>query len=193
MAAERIGNSFTGGRTLTLSFSQLTLADFFPAVGPGPSAVTTNIPFYGRAIVGIDTDGRVTGADARLDLGAGYFAFGPAGKPILLREATIQLDWDVANDRIYVEPSRILAGNGGATVAGEIYPDGAGRFAFDLQSTDALLAPSDSPAPPLAVDRMRLGGALDLNAGLLNFDRAAIFLPRGSLVAALSIGLERAG
>lgn len=193
MAAERIGNPFTGGRTLTLTFSQLTLADFFPAVGRGPSAVTTDIPFYGRAIVGIDVDGRVIGADAWLELGAGYFAFGPSGKPILLHEARVQLVWDVANDRINVEPSRILAGNGGATVVGEIYPDGVGRFAFDLESTDAVLAPSDSPEPPLAVDRMRIGGTLDLNAGLLNFDRAAIFLPRGSLVAAFSIGLERAG
>ncbi len=193
VTADRAVSPLTGARTLTLRFSQMTLADFFPAVGRGPSLVTTNIPFYGQAIVNLDSDGRVAGAAARLDLGAGYFAFGPNAQPILLDEASVRLAWSVANSVIRVEPSIFVAGNGGATITGEIRPVGSDAFAFDLQSSDAVLAPADSPAPPLFVERLRLAGSLDLATGLINLDRASIITPQGSLVAAGSIGLEPNG
>lgn len=193
MTADRVVSPLSGARTLTLRFSQLTLADFFPAVGRGPSLVTTNIPFYGQAIVNLDADGRIAGAAARLDLGTGYFAFGSNARPILLDEASVRLAWNVTDDVILVEPSIFVAGNGGATITGEVRPDGPDAFAFDLQSTDAVLAPADSPAPPLAVDRLRLAGSLDLGAELINLDRASIATPQGSLVAAGSIGLEANG
>ena len=193
VSADRTLNSLTGGRTLALQFSQLTLADFFPAVGGVPSLIATNIPFYGRAVIGIDADGHVARAESRLDLGGGYFAFGPEAKPILLSDATVHLRWDVPGAVIYVEPSPFIFSRGGATITGTVRPDGDGRFAFDLQSDDAILAPTDSPAPPLDVQHMRLAGDIDLDQGLLNFDRASIVTAFGSLVAAGSIGLERGG
>lgn len=193
MSADRVSNPTTGGETLTLRFSQLTLADFFPAVGRDPSVITTNIPLYGRAILAIDADGQIWGADGRLDFGSGYFAFGPDAKPMLLDHATVRLVWDVAAERINVLPSPFAIGNGGATITGEIRPDGPGRYAFDLESTDALLAPRDSPAPPLPVDLIRLAGTVDVGAGLLHLDRASVATQHGSLVAAGSIGLERGG
>ncbi len=193
VSADRTLNSLTGGRTLALQFSQLTLADFFPAVGGVPSLITTDIPFYGRAVIGLDADGHVVRAETRLDLGSGYFAFGPEAKPIVLDNATIHLRWDVPNNVILVDPSPFYFGRSGASVAGSIRPDGEGRFAFDLQSDDAVLAPSNSPAPPLAVQSIRLAGDVDLGQGVLNFDRASIVTANGSLIAAGSIGLERGG
>ena len=190
MSAERVPNASTGGTTLSLVFSQLTLADFFPAVGRDPSWIASNIPFYGRAVIGMDAEGRVESASARIDLGAGYFAFGLGANPILLNEATIRVSWDVPGQMMFVERSAFQFGPSGATIAGTVRPDGNGRFAFDLVSTDAVLAPTDSPAAPLFVDRIRLAGAVDLDAGLINFDRASISTPFGSLVAAGSIGLE---
>jgi hypothetical protein len=75
-------------------------------------------------------------------------------------------------------------------MTGTIRPDGNGRFAFDLWSPDAVLAPRDSPAPPLPVESLRVTGVVDLADRVIDIGRATIDTARGSLSAAAIIGLE---
>ncbi|MCW5695429.1 MAG: hypothetical protein KIS96_01710 [Bauldia sp.] len=193
--AERMVNPTTGSRSLSVVFSQLTLTDIFPTLGGG-EAIITDIPLYGRISARFDPEGALESASARLDLGAGNLAFGREADPMLLDEATIRLSWDVANDMIAVGQSPFYFGPSQATFTGWIRPLGgrdSQRLAFDLVARDAVLAPRDSDAPPLAVDSIRFAGDIDLSRRLLTFDTAALSSREGSLVAAGSIGFEDAG
>ena len=82
-------DSSTGERTLSASFSQLTLADVASLVG-ADSAPSSDIPLYGSANVVLASDGAIKDASARLDVGAGVFRFGDGEEAILLDEATHQ-------------------------------------------------------------------------------------------------------
>jgi hypothetical protein len=176
-----------GSRAMALTFSQVTMADILGNGGP-----TTNIPIYGRANIRIGSDGVITAATANIDLGAGSFAFGPKATPILLDEGRIRLTWDVAGETIIIEPSLFTFGPSYAVLAGSIQPDGTDRFTFNLDTIDALLAPRDSPAAPLAA-RIRFAGNLDLGQRLLTFNRASVETPAGSLLIAANLGLDPGG
>src|SRR5690606_29004188 len=76
---------------------------------------------------------------------------------------------------------------------GRIVPDGdpaAGRYKFNLESRGAILAPADSPEPPLIAQRIAVSGSADLPGRLLNFDVAHLQTPEGSITAAGSVGFE---
>lgn len=193
--AERTVNPLTGGRSISVTFSQLTLADILPALVGGDAGIRTDIPLYGLANARFDAEGRIEDASLRLDLGAGHIAFGSDADSLLLDEATIRLRWDVEGEVIAVDSSPFYFGPSQAVVSGTIRPEGltGRRFAFDLGARDAILAPRDSPAPPLRVEEMRATGTADLDSGLLEFDSAAIRTASGSLIAAGSIGLEPGG
>ncbi|MCW5715687.1 MAG: hypothetical protein KIT43_14340 [Bauldia sp.] len=185
VSAERSVSVSNGSRTLSLAFSQLTMADLL-----GPAA-GSNIPFYGRGMVRLDAAGTLQGAQATVNLGSGTFVLGPKSVPIGVDEATVELRWDVARDRIFIEPSRFDFGPSYIVLAGTVGSEAAGGgLAFDIGSVNAVLAPRDSPSPPLPVDSMRLRGAADLEAGLIRIDQFSIATPYGSFDAAGSIGLE---
>lgn len=185
VTADRSVSISTGNRTLALAFSQLTMADLL-----GPAA-SSNIPFYGQGMVVLDGDGAIAGANATLNLGAGTFALGPGSVPIGVDEATVELRWDVPQDRIVIERSRFDFGPSHIVLAGTIGPEAAGGgLAFDIGSINAVLAPRDSPSPPLPVDSLRLRGAADLDAGLIRIDQFSIATPYGSFNAAGSVGIE---
>ena len=191
VAADRIASPGTGARTMALTFSQVTMADIL-----GHGSLTTNIPFYGRANIRIAADGTIQTAATNIDLGSGFFAFGPRAKHILMDRAAVRLTWDVPGETIFIEPSLFDFGPSHAVLTGWIRPDGSPtdrRFAFNIESIDALLAPRDSPAPPLPVDRMWLAGTLDLDQQLLTFDRASVETRAGALLIAGSLGLGPAG
>lgn len=185
VTADRTVSRSSGNSTLFLAFSQLTMADLL-----GPSA-SSAIPFYGQGTIRVGADGALAGAHAELRLGAGAFALGADSAPIGLEGATIPLLWDVANDRIAIEPSRFDFGPSRVVLAGTIGPDAGGGLAFDLGSVNAVLAPRDSPSPPLPVDDLRLRGAADPVAGMIRIDQFTIATPYGSFDAAGTVGLEQ--
>lgn len=191
--AERSVDAQSGERTLTATFSQLTLADLFPVFGQENSPVSSDVPLYGRATVRLSQDGAVTGATLRLDLGAGIVRFRTEEDYIQLDEATVRLRWDVANNVLVVEPSTVFAGRTQALIGGTIRPvgePGDRRYAFNLESRGAILAPRDSPEPPLPTERIAVSGTADLPARLLTVDNATIVSPVASVAAAGSIGFE---
>ncbi len=129
-------DSSTGERTLSASFSQLTLADVASLVG-ADSAPSSDIPLYGSANVVLASDGAIKDASARLDVGAGVFRLGDGEEAILLDEASIRARWDRAEAAIVVEPSSFHFGDTGGTVTGTVRDEGDGRYAFSFESRDA--------------------------------------------------------
>src|SRR5690606_13580004 len=92
-----------------------------------------------------------------------------------------------------IDPSSFYFGLGRAVFTGSIRQDGPPedrRFAFDIQSRNAVLAPRDSAELPLVVDRIHFAGGVDLESRLVRIDTAAITTEAGSVAAAGSIGLE---
>lgn len=191
---ERDVEAGTGARTMSVVFSQLTLADILPRLGDRKrSPVTADIPLYGRATVHYDIDGTIEDATVRLDFGAGIFRFAKGRESVRLDEATVKLRWDVARKAIVVQPSTFFFGETRGVVVGLITPEGDpadGLYKFDLESRGAILAPSDSKEPPLIAQRISVSGRADLPGKLLSFDQALLQTSQGSIAAAGSLGFE---
>jgi hypothetical protein len=190
---ERDVDAGSGARSLSVVFSQLTLADILPKLGNAGSRVTADIPLYGRATVHYDNDGAVRDAAVRLDFGAGVYRFNEGRDSVLLDEATVKLRWDVAKNAIIVEPSTVFFGETRGVVVGTITPEGdpaLGRYKYQLESRGAILSPRDSTEPPLIAQRIAVSGVADLAEKLVTFDEAILQTPLGSITAAGSLGFE---
>lgn len=190
---ERTVNPGNGGRTMSAVFSQLTLADILPSLGNKGRGITADIPLYGRAVIDYSRSGAVEDAAVRLDLGAGNISFGESQDSILLDEATVKLRWDLPHKVLVVEPSTFFFGDTRGVVTGTINPTGDlkdRRYAFDLISQGAILAPRDSGEPPLVAERIAITGEADFAAKLLKFDNLELISSKASVAAAGSLGFE---
>ncbi|SDB11342.1 YhdP family protein [Bauldia litoralis] len=193
---ERTEDQRDGTHALSGVFSQLTLADLFPGFGGSEGSASADIPLYGRANVGFDSDGAVASATLRLDVGAGVFSTGSEDESVLLDEATLKLDWDVANRIIVVEPSPVFFGETRGIATGWVRPaggTGGGRYAFDIQSRGAVLAAKDANAPPIVAERLGISGILDLPGRLLDIEDLSVQSASGSMTLAGTVGFEEEG
>jgi hypothetical protein len=182
----------TGARALSAEFQQLTIADLFPDLGAETSEVTADIPLYGHATAHFAADGTVQEASTELDVGAGTITFGERREKMLLDEAALKLRWDIPNQTVVIEPSPISFGDTHGIVTGWIKPDGnpgSRRYAFDIESKGAVIAPRDSNEAPLVADRIGVTGKVDLPNNLITIDDAAIVTPIASVAATGSIGI----
>lgn len=192
IVGERAVDAKSGERTLSMSFSQLTIADIEPNFGRPESLVQSDIPLFGRATVVLKADGDVKDAQLRFDLGAGQFVSGFGKDTVLLDEATIRVHWDVAKRTLVLEPSQFQFGPTHAILTGEIKPLGEesdGRYSFDFESRGAYLA-ADSNSPPIVADRIALVGKADLPGKRIDITDFDITTPVASVAAAGTIGLE---
>ncbi|MBN9010351.1 MAG: hypothetical protein J0H63_09530, partial [Rhizobiales bacterium] len=181
----------SGGHAVSASFSQITVADLFPKLGEETSAVTADIPLYGRATIHYAADGTVLDASARLDVGAGEIRYGDNREKMLLDEATLKLRWDLAGKVIVIDQSPVYFGNTHGVITGTIRPagdPGSRNYAFDISSRGAVLAPSDTGARPIVAD-INLAGKADMAGNLVTVENAAIVSPGGSINAAGTIGI----
>ena len=96
---ERDLDATSGGHAVSVVFSQLTLADVFPAFGDDKGLFVADVPLYGRATMHVGANGDVEDASARIDLGAGTLRFreelAASRRAMLLDEATVRLHWDI--------------------------------------------------------------------------------------------------
>ncbi len=192
---ERDLDGRSGGHTVSAVFSQLTLADVFPAFGNDKGLFVADVPLYGRATMHIKANGDVEDANARIDLGAGTFRFreelGGRQESVLLDEATVRLRWDIPHRSLVIEPSTFFFGNTRGLVTGLIKPDGdpsSGRYDFSFESPGTVMAPRDSHAPPMVAQRISLSGVADLRERTLTIRNAVIVTTNGSVAAAGSLG-----
>lgn len=188
---DRTLDQSTGGHSVSAVFSQITIADLFPKLGEETSSVTADIPLYGRATIHYAADGTILDATSRLDVGAGIIRYGDNRETMLLDEATLKLRWDLAGKVIVVEPSTVYFGNTRGVITGSLRPDGdpaARKYAFDLSSRGAVLAPSDTGSPPVVADLL-VSGKADLPGNLITVENAAIVSQGGSIAAAGTIGI----
>lgn len=183
----------TGERSIAAEFSQLTLADIFPSFGLDDSPIASDVPIYGHAAVRFLATGEVAEASLQLDLGAGNVVFRGEQDSILLDEASLKLRWDVANNVVVVEPSPYAAGKSRGTLTGLVKPLGnpmERRFSYDIRADDAVLAPRDVVAPPLAAQRLAIRGTADLPRKRLTVDRAELVAGTNTLNASGWMGFE---
>lgn len=191
---ERDVSGRSGEGRLTAMISQISLADIFPVLGQNADFVGADVPLYGRGSVDFDRDGRVRAAVLRLDVGAGEFRLGNRPEEsVMLDEATVRLRWDSQSRVVTVEPSSFYFGDTRALMSGSVREeDGpAGpRYAFDLESRGAILAPRDSNEPPLVADRIGIAGKFDPAARFVEISNLSVATPSGSAAAAGSVGFD---
>ena len=193
VTADRVRDSVSGSRVISVNLSQLMVADILPGLGDDEALFAADIPLYGRANIRMAADGSIEDATARLDLGAGILRFGEERERVLLDEATVKLRWDVANRALLLEPSTYFFGQTRGVVAGRVYPVGEPndrRYAFEFESPGAVLAPRDSGVPPMIAQRMAMSGEFDLKAGLVNFDNAVIMAGDAAIAATASMSFD---
>ncbi len=182
----------TGGHVLSGLFSQLTIADLFPALGDDRAGnLSTDIPLYGRGTIRYAANGDVEDASVRLDLGAGTIKFGDYRESLLLDEATVKLRWDIANKVVLIDPSPFSFGRTQGVVTGWIRPEGQPgdrRYSFQIQAPGMILAPSDTNAPALVAERVGVSGSVDLKARLITIANAVIQSGDAAINAAGTIG-----
>ena len=186
----------SGSHVMSAVFSELTLPDIIPSLGDDNSLFTADIPLYGRANVRFAKDGSVEEADARLDLGAGDITFGEDHDKVLLDEATVKFHWDIANKALILDPSTFYFGQTRGVVTGSITPVGDPadrRYAFDLESPGAVLAPSDSGEVPIVAQRIAVSGVADLKAKVVNVENAIIAAQDANVAAVGTFGFGSAG
>jgi hypothetical protein len=189
VSAERSVDPHSGERVLTANFSQLTLADLVPALAR-PEGFHSDIPLCGRASARLSAEGEVEEAAIRLDLGAGNLFFGNNKDSVLLDEGSLRLHWDVPRDRLVVDPSAFYFGEGRGIITGSVAPAGERSYRFNLETRGAVLAPRDSDAPAMVVDRIAAVGTVDYGRRLVTFDNAVLSARGASLTASGSIGFE---
>jgi Protein of unknown function len=190
---DRDTDTSSGSHVMSAVFSQLTIADILPALGDDDSLLTADIPLYGRANIRFAKDGSVEDADARLDFGAGVIRFGEERETVLLDEATVKVHWDVANRSLILDPSTFYFGETRGVVTGRVFPQGDPadrRYAFELESPGAVLAPRDSNERPIIAQRIAISGVADLKAKLLNVENAVIQAQDAAIAAAGSLGFN---
>jgi Protein of unknown function len=181
----------THGHTLSVDFSQLTVADLVPALSQVGAPVTADIPFNGHATLDYDKSGVLSNASARLDLGAGAIQFGRKPDSIVLDEATVRVHWDPQTSTLVVDPSPFFFGDTRGTVAGTVSPEGDpadGRYKFAFEAPGAILASGNSGAPPMVAQRVSLSGSADLKKQALVIDSAVIAGADASITASGSMG-----
>jgi hypothetical protein len=178
----------SGERVLTASVSQLTLADAFPALAAPDSEVSVDSPLFGTMRLILDRDSALVEADARLEVGAGVIRFGDRGEAQLLDEAAIAARWDVAESAVVIQPSPVQFGDTRATLTGLLRDEGGGRYAFAIESHDAVLAPRDSDEAPLAAELIEVSGVMDAPERTLSLDRVIIQTDQGSFAGAARLG-----
>jgi len=181
-AAARRVDAESGDRLISLNFAQLMPGDLFPEL-----AGSVDTPLYGGVELTVG-EGGTRAASARLEIGAGLVRYGDRDESSLLDEATIRARWDIAEGTIVVEPSSVHLGDTGGTFTGWVRDAGSGRYAFALQSRDAVLSPRDSWEEPLAAELIELAGSVDPPAGMLDLDRIVIQTGKGSFAAAGKLG-----
>ena len=194
IVGERTLDAASGDRTLSLSFSQLTIADIEPNFGRPESLITSDIPLFGRATVRLAANGDVKDAQLRFDLGAGQFVSGFGKDTIVLDEATIRVHWDVAQRTLVLDPSNFQFGPTNAVLTGAIKPlsdKSDGRYSFDFETRGAMLA-SDTQSPAIVADRIALVGTADFPGKRIDITDFDITTPVASVAAAGTLGLEGA-
>ncbi len=194
---ERDLDANSGGRAISMTFSQLTLADIIPAFGDDKGLFVADVPLYGRATMHVSASGDVQDASAQIDAGAGTLRFREdltaKQESVLLDEATVRLHWDIPHKSIVLDPSTFFFGNTRGVVTGSIKPEGdpaAGRYTFDFESPGTVMAPADSGSPPMVAQRISVSGTADLRAETLTIGNAVIVTSDGSVAAAGKFGLE---
>ena len=156
-----------GARRLTFNAEDVTLHDL---IGPGDKAFNFTLPFYPKADVGFSPEGRLTGADFDVRLGAGTFRFGPEKEDeALLDEVLAHLVWTPSDRSFVVDQLAWAAGDTYMALKGRVAPPklvGA-PWTIALIGDHGAFKPRDVPGESIPF----LGGNFDAT-----FDPATGFL-----------------
>lgn len=149
------------------------LAAMLPEV---PALEALDAPVSGRARLQLSPVGQVLAASVKLELGRGVVVIpGIDRQTIPLDGGMLDMNFDPANQRIVIGPSRLQWNQGHATVVGTIAAvDGAAgksAWAIDVKSTEGILSADEFAVPPIALEELSIKGNLVPDTGVLTFSQ----------------------
>ncbi len=177
-AHARAGSFEGSDRALELELRDLSFDEIMLAAGVRAPGFFFNMPLSGKLLVGLDQGGALVGADARFNVGHGYFFTRDEDfEPIFVDAVTGGLRWNAATQRIEIEPTQWIAGATQLTVAGQVSPpsatDGPWRIEFKT-GPGSILGPERPTDAPLALDQTSIAANLFPVAEKLEIEKFAI-------------------
>lgn len=119
--------SFNGGLVLTGGIRNLSVADLEPLLPKELPFVMTG-PITADFALTVGVDGDLDRLSSEVMIGAGHLGIGE--HLVLIDEADIALDWSYSTGTIVIRPSRLLAGETGFRVSGQIAVPERGDFSY---------------------------------------------------------------
>jgi len=174
--------------TVTLKFG---LRDLVPSMlarmHPNLSLLETlSLDIGAEATVTLSRQGEVISADIDMVGGKGQLNV-PwlEGLPVTLDNARIRARYSRADRRIEILPSTFHSGPNRVTIVGHIVPaaaaDGSTAWAFDLRSTEGMLATEEFAIPPRPIETLAVAGHFRASPVMIQLDSASLAVDRSQV------------
>jgi hypothetical protein len=145
---------------------------------------TLDLPLSAETSVHISTDGKLLGAEAKVNVAAGQIVLPWDRKyPVRIDRGDLHIRYEAQKERIDILPSRIEWGQSHATISGTFRPvknqDNENLWSFELKADDALFGVEEFGLEPSRVQKLEARGTIDKKAGRVVLHKFSMQLKEG--------------
>ncbi|MEM1306257.1 MAG: AsmA-like C-terminal region-containing protein [Pseudomonadota bacterium] len=179
-----------------------SLGDLLGAAGGLDSALSGRLAFF------IEPGGVVDDARLHIDVGTGHIVVGglsgsrqqtrsprAVGRSqeggevrVAIQGASLDFRYDTRRRRIEMTPSRMRVGRADVTLVGAFSAADDGAWTISLNATEGRITSSAEQAGAIRLDRLRVRGRYEPNAGALHIRQALLAANGGLITAAGTLG-----
>ncbi len=174
-------------RDVEVEFHDLSLDEWLIATGLRNIGLDTDVPISGKLTASLSAAGRLTGARAKILLGAGYIQLDdPDHEPFMIDEINGALSFDPEARRINIDSLQIAAGDTQFLLNGTLNPPAPSETAWQLTfvGDDGRFGAERPGEKPIVVSRMRGTATYDPAARHLEIERVELTGPELGIVIA---------
>jgi hypothetical protein len=174
-------------RDVEVEFHDLSLDEWLIATGLRNIGLDTDVPISGKLTASLSPDGKLTGARAKVLLGAGYIQLDdPDHEPFMIDEINGALSFDPEARRINIDSLQIAAGDTQFLLSGTLTPPAQAETAWHLTfvGDDGRFGVERPGEKPIIVSRLRGTATYDPAARHLEIERIDLAGPDLGIVIA---------
>ncbi len=176
-----------GPHDLSIEASGFSIDEIALLAGKIKLPINSDIPLSLKASASFGGDGHVVDANARLDLGAGFWRFAdPDFAPVFIDEVFAAAHWDAANHRALVDEAQIFSGQTRFFLNGVIAPpahDGAPWRIKFRETEPGVIGPDRIGETPVTLTSFHGDLSVDLPDKILTVHRVEVIGPQVAAAA----------
>ncbi len=166
---------------LSFEASGFSIDEIALLAGKTSLPVDSDIPIAFKAAASFEGDGHVIEANARIDLGAGFWRLDdPDFAPVFVDEVFAAAHWDAANHRALIDEAQIFSGETRFFLNGSVTPpptDGAPWTIAFKQTEPCMIGPDKAGEKPLSISSFHGEFTVDPASKLLTIGRTEMVGP----------------